>query len=127
MSDLRNCWEIELQPISGIALELTIPHDVLEWFVNARDASRGTEIWSDWMDYSGYVPKKLENREALLQDMARDIEIFVARAATATGFRVDTERTLVILSRSVAYWEIGGRWVPVSLARSAADEGTLRG
>jgi hypothetical protein len=58
--------------------------------------------------------------------MARDIETFLAQATTATGFRVDTERTLAVRTRSVAYWEIGGQWIPVSMARAEPDEGKLR-
>jgi hypothetical protein len=55
-----------------LVFDVTVPHDVLEWFVDARDNSGS--IWSEWADY---YPTDGETRGQLLVDMASDIERFV--------------------------------------------------
>jgi hypothetical protein len=109
-------WSIQLTKPDGIHLEIVVPRDVLEWFVTARDLN-GSELWSDWMDYQGYVPKSEERPEQLAAQMRNHVEVFVRTLAGAEGFRVTEHRTLGVVTRRRAEWHFGGEWQPVVLAR----------
>ena len=58
--------------------EVTVPHDVLEWFACVKDRREKKEVWSDWMDYSGYGESPKDKLEA---EMADDILAFVNRVS----------------------------------------------
>ena len=60
--------------------EVIVPHDVLEWYASVKRRRDKKELWSDWMDYSGYNDSSKEKLEA---EMAGDILAFVDRVSTA--------------------------------------------
>lgn len=57
---------------NDVVVTLTVPRDVLEWFVNVADAVG--EVTSDWCDYEGYDDTP---RELLHEEMATDVEQFL--------------------------------------------------
>jgi hypothetical protein len=110
-------WTIRVSKPRNVELEILVPRDVLEWFITARDAS-GAEVWSDWVDYTGYVPKREENLDQLASDMRRDVEEFVKRLVAADDFRVTTKADRISFGRfrsnlDEAEWRIDGQWQPV--------------
>ena len=75
----------------GLTIRVTVPDDVLEWFVDVVDGT--AVVLQDWWDYEGYddTPK-----EALAQSMASDIDDFLVkllerdiRLVPATRTRID--------------------------------------
>jgi hypothetical protein len=107
-------WTMRLSKSESLHFEIQVPYSVLEWYASVRDAS-GTELWSDWMDYAGYVPKNQENPKLLAAQMERDIEWFVTTLAAAEDFRVTSRRELSILPRRAAEWLVSGEWRLVAL------------
>lgn len=99
---------------AGLRFEILVADSAFEWFVTVRDPN-GMKLWSDWMDYAGYVPKHLEDPEQLASDMHRDIEWFISTLASVEDFRVVNERVLCILPGKAAEWRISGQWQRVSL------------
>jgi len=103
-------WLIRITSVPGFEFEVLVPYTVLEWDVTARNAATGAEVWHDWMDYTGYVPKEAENLPQLAEDMRTDVEWFLATLRRATDFRVRTERVLGILPQRAAEWLVDGEW-----------------
>lgn len=68
-----HAWILCIRKPAGLVFNVTVPHSVLEWFVDAHDDSGA--IWSEWVDY---YPINGETREQLLTEMAFEIERFVA-------------------------------------------------
>ena len=60
--------------------EVTVPHNVLEWFASVKQAPDAQEVWSDWMDYTGYDDSPMEKLEA---EMADDILAFIDRVSAS--------------------------------------------
>lgn len=71
-------WRICISKGRAFSCEVIIPHDVLEWFASVKDRIEHKDVWSDWMDYSGYDSRPREELEA---EMARDILAFVDRVS----------------------------------------------
>jgi hypothetical protein len=76
--DEKDSWLINISKGKDFACEVTIPRDVLEWHASVKHRQENKEVWSDWMDYSGYNDDTKEKLEA---DMARDIAAFVNRVS----------------------------------------------
>jgi hypothetical protein len=107
-------WTVRVPKRSDLVFEVVVPHDVLEWFISIRDPA-GRELWSDWMDYAGYIPSAVEDRSALALEMERDIEWFVSTPIAAEDVRITRGRLMLVWRRSGAEWCIDGRWQPVSM------------
>ena len=78
-SVVDNCvhsWRIGIKLREDQICEVIVPHNVLEWYASVRILTEKKEIWSDWMDYEGYDDRP---KEALAEDMARDINNFMDR------------------------------------------------
>jgi hypothetical protein len=60
--------------------EVTIPHDILEWFACVKHQPDKKEAWSDWMDYSGHDDSPKEKLEA---EMADNILAFIDRVSAS--------------------------------------------
>jgi hypothetical protein len=76
--DQQESWLIGITKGPDLVCEVTIPHDVLEWFASVRHRREKREVWADSMDYTGYDESTRERIEA---DMARDILAFVDRVS----------------------------------------------
>jgi hypothetical protein len=74
--DQKNSWIVSIPKGNEWICEITIPHDVLEWFACVKRREDQKEVWSDWMDYCGYDDSPLETLEA---EMTGDIRGFVDR------------------------------------------------
>ncbi len=111
-----NQWLVRVAKPNGVQLEIVVPRDVLEWFVTARDAD-GSEFWSDWMDYTGYVPAAEERTDQLASRMSEDVESFVRALVTAESFRITEHRLVGVITRKQAEWQIRGEWRRVALAQ----------
>jgi hypothetical protein len=73
-------WLVVIMKGRDLFCEVTIPHDVLEWFACLKQQQDKKEVWSDWMDYSGYDDSPMEKLEA---EMARDILAFIDRVSAS--------------------------------------------
>ena len=73
-------WLVSITKGRDLICEVTVPHDGLEWFALVKHRRGEAELWSDWMDYSGYDDKPREKLEA---EMAGDILAFIDRVSTA--------------------------------------------
>jgi len=104
VSDAEEAWAVRI-PKSELVIEVTIPRDVLEWFVTATD-SDGHELWRDWTDYNATSG---ETREQLAAVMERDLRWFMEQAATQT-VRVSRSG-----GRNTLEWQVGGGWRQISL------------
>ena len=80
---------------------------VLEWYLIIRDARTGHEVFSDWMDYTGYGETDMEK---LRTDMRRDIEWVLADIRRATSFRLSSKKLWWFLREKEPEWCIDGRW-----------------
>ena len=71
-------WRIVITKGRDLCCEVIVPHEILEWHATIRNRHDEKEIWSDWMDYSGYENRPLETLEV---EMANDILAFVNRVS----------------------------------------------
>ena len=78
VADQSQSWLVSISKGRDLFCEVTIPHDVLEWFASVKHRRDKKELWSDWMDYSGYDDKPREQLEA---EMAGDILAFIDRVS----------------------------------------------
>jgi hypothetical protein len=78
--DQKQSWSAVITKGRDFFCEVTVPHDVLEWFACVKRRQDNTEVWSDWMDYSSYDDRPKENLEA---QMAHDILDFVDRVSAS--------------------------------------------
>jgi hypothetical protein len=58
----------------GCEIEITIPRDVLEWFVDVRERKTGVVLWRDWNEH--YSNDK-ETKSELRVQMRTAIESFI--------------------------------------------------
>jgi hypothetical protein len=100
---------------AGIVFDVTIPHAVLEWFVDVRDCSGS--VWSEWADY---YPIKNETESELMTDMESDIERFVT-VLLRSEVRVLCNPAKV--GKEVEL-EVNGSWKRAALHWMTADQGT---
>jgi hypothetical protein len=77
--DQEQSWRVVITKGRDLFCEVTIPHDVLEWFACVKHRREQRELWSDWMDYAGYDDSPREKLEA---EMAEDILRFIDRVST---------------------------------------------
>lgn len=77
-------WLITI-PKGGLICEVTVPFDVLEWHACVKHRREDKEIWSDWMDYSGYDDRP---RTQLESEMADDILAFLNRVSAAESLPI---------------------------------------
>ena len=73
-------WLVVITKGRDLFCEVTIPRDVLEWFASVKQRHDKREVWSDWMDYTGYDDSPKEKLEA---EMADDILAFIARISAS--------------------------------------------
>lgn len=74
--DNENSWAAIISGGKDLICEVIIPHEVLEWHASVKRRRENKEIWSDWMDYSGYNDLPKEKLEA---EMADDLLAFITR------------------------------------------------
>jgi len=79
VADEAQSWRVCITKGRELICEVTVPHDVLEWHASVKQRRDQKEVWSDWMDYSGYDDRP---REQLEVEMAGDILAFIDRAST---------------------------------------------
>jgi hypothetical protein len=97
----------------GLWFNLTVPHAVLEWFVDAYDDSG--VIWSDWADY---YPVEGESREQLASEMVRDLERCVTILVAAETRVLQEPKE----SKRAVELKVGDIWHSASLALLTFDE-----
>ncbi|MGA3268473.1 MAG: hypothetical protein ABSE16_16820 [Verrucomicrobiota bacterium] len=78
VADEAQSWCVYISKGRELICEVTIPHDVLEWQASVKQRRDQKEVWSDWMDYSGYDGRP---RKQLEVEMAGDILAFIERAS----------------------------------------------
>ncbi len=76
--DQAQSWLIIITKGRDLICEVTVPHDVLEWFASVRQRHDQKEVWSDWMDYVGYDDSPKEKLEV---EMASHILAFIDRVS----------------------------------------------
>src|SRR5437868_948894 len=80
VADEAQSWRTIITKGRDLICQVTVPHDVLEWYASVKHRRDKKEVWSDWMDYSGYDDRP---REKLESEMAGDILAFIDRVSTA--------------------------------------------
>ena len=95
VTDRGNHWSVSVSAAENWRFELTIPRDVLEWFVEAWTPGAAKKAWSDWSDW--FAIKGEPSREELELQYASDVEYFIARIRGATAFRCVTRPSFRIL------------------------------
>jgi hypothetical protein len=103
--DQEQSWKICARKPDGLTVEVTVPHDVLEWFVTVLQTPTGKEVWSDWMDYYSAHD---ETETELRSDMSRHIEHFIERSLAST-FRIVESRKF-FGRRQRLEWQTDGDW-----------------
>ena len=103
----------------GVTVRVTVPDDVLEWFVDVLEGN--ALVAQDWMDYQGYGDTP---QEALAQSMTSDISEFLEKllqcdlrlvpvkpgqveAFVKTYLRRDTK---LFRKKCILEWGAGGTW-----------------
>ena len=71
-------WLVIITKGRDMFCEITIPRDVLEWFASVKQRHDKREVWSDWMDYTGYDARP---KEELEKEMTEDILAFIDRVS----------------------------------------------
>ena len=74
--DETSAWLIRISRSDHSVCDIVVPHNALEWFASIVDGDSKHEIWSDWMDYSGYDKRPKNLLEA---EMTQDISDFIDR------------------------------------------------
>jgi hypothetical protein len=91
---------------NGLLIEVTVPYEALEWFVDAKDDC-GT-IWSEWADY---YPVHTEKRQQLVIEMMCDVERLVT-ILTNSEIRFSRDQGK---SKKLVELKVGGSWKGASL------------
>ncbi len=108
VEDQAGCWKVSISKQSDLVVEVTVPHDVLEWFVTVR--RDGTELWSDWMDYYAID----EHSKDLHLARATDVEQFVQKISETTVRAVESRS--LFSKRPTIQWLAAGTWTRISLS-----------
>ena len=85
---------------------------VLEWYLIIKDGRTNKELWSDWMDYTGYGETDMGK---LAADMTTDLQFVLDDLRKATDFRTYKTRVFWLFTERKAEWLIGGQWRDVRL------------
>jgi hypothetical protein len=109
LSRQREASVVTIEKPNGLALVVTVPDSVLEWFVTANEF--GKEIWSDWVDY--YACEG-ETTQVLKESMATEVSTYIGALATSE-FRLSPVSTSGRKSRNLE-WYRHGTWQPVSVS-----------
>jgi hypothetical protein len=88
----------------NLSVLVTIPKDVLEWFVDARDDPTGRSV-HDWCDYVGYDETPID---VLTADMAEDVQRFVEQLLKRPLRTVEWRG--LIRKKLAVEWEHDGKW-----------------
>lgn len=78
--DQQQSWLVVIPKGPDFVCEVTVPHEVLEWFASVKKRPDMQEAWSDWMDYTGYDDSPMEKLEA---EMTNDIVAFIDRVSAS--------------------------------------------
>jgi hypothetical protein len=78
--DHEQSWSVVITKGRDFLCEVTVPHQVLEWFACVKRQQDNKEVWSDWMDYSGHDDSPQEKLET---QMADDILAFIDRVSVS--------------------------------------------
>lgn len=76
----KQSWLVVIPKGPDFVCEVTIPHEVHEWFASLKKRPDMQEVWSDWMDYTGYDDSPMEKLEA---EMADDLIAFIDRVSAS--------------------------------------------
>lgn len=117
VEDHANAWRVTIRA-EPVGIAVTVPHTVLEWFVDAVDAGTREPVWRDWVDH--YDVDGSSAREALEEEMAASLDTCVTRLLEAR-LRIAAEdsssRRKVTLE-----WSAGGHdWKPLAVADLLAE------
>jgi hypothetical protein len=101
-------WKISLPARGNFICDLHIGSKALEFYVTIfLDTPKAEQVWSDWMDYYGYV--KSDSEEKLINDKQIDLKYFIERWMSSTGIRVITKRKFLFKFK-IAEWCHNGEW-----------------
>ena len=104
----KSGWEINLPARGNFICDLNIEPEALEFYVTIRlDTPNAEEVWSDWMDYYGYV--KSDSEEKLINDKQIDLKYFIEQWMSSTGIRVSNQKKY-FFNFKVAEWCHNGEW-----------------
>jgi hypothetical protein len=87
--------------------EITIPHNVFEWFADVKRLADGKIVWTDWMEHYGSTNDKLD------AEMAEIIIAFVDRVAGAELRLSDSQRHFS--KHILVEYQVGEAWEPLHM------------
>lgn len=105
----------------GITVRITVPDEVLEWFVDVLDGA-ATVVVQDWSDYDGYSsPSRERCAELMASDivefisnlLSRDIRMTVAKERTLFGVLVSRllkKEVGPLKEKQILEWMNNGSW-----------------
>lgn len=76
--DEPQAWRLVITKGRDHICEVTVPHEVLEWYACVKHRREPKEVWADWMDYEGYDKRP---KNVLEEEMALDVLAFVDRVS----------------------------------------------
>ncbi len=85
-------------------VEITVPHEVLEWFVSAGQVESDRNV-QDWCDYTGYDSTSMDS---LADDMADDLRAFIC-ALLERPIRFASTKKL-LRTRNTLEWLTSSGW-----------------
>jgi hypothetical protein len=88
----EHVWLAVISKGRDFICEVTIPHNVMEWHACVKHRHEKKEVWSDWMDYTGYDDRA---GEELTAEMLEDILMFINRVSISElqpPFRIYQEK-----------------------------------
>ncbi len=100
--DNQNTQKLKTKLNNNILVEITIPSDIFEWFINVFD-DKNVKLISDWHD--GYDDKK----EVLIKQRQLEIETFIQNIINNKIRFVQNKKGFILTS--LFQYEIDGIWI----------------
>jgi len=107
VSDEAQAWVLRIPKQEGLVFTVTIPRDVLEWFVDVHAGA--DKMWADWMDH--YPAADQETIRELHAQRAAEIEAFVFRLLAVPVRLVRQEAS----PKGGLEWQVNDAWKAISL------------
>jgi len=101
-------WQVKLPARGNFICDLDIGPNALEFYVTIRlDTPNAEQVWSDWMDYYGYV--KSDTEEELINDKQLDLKYFIEQWMSSTNIRLRRNKMFLGLFKKIE-WCHNGEW-----------------
>lgn len=100
--DNQNTQKLKTKLNNNILVEITIPSDIFEWFINVFD-DKNVKLISDWYEVYG------EKKEDLIKERQLEIETFIQNIINNKIRFVQNKKGFILTS--LFQYEIDGIWI----------------